>query len=100
MSPDRRALATTNINSGLDWFKVYSDKVKRMSTSKERQPSGRNFPLPVAFINEGRSAMMGTSKGFAAIFDTRDGKKVQVLKHVGGKLLHFGCKTYLPSHKF
>ncbi|KAJ3929163.1 MAG: WD40-repeat-containing domain protein [Lentinula lateritia] len=84
LSPDGAALAVTNIRSGVDWLKVSSSagvKWKKMSTSTEAQDSTSNIPLPILFIDKGKHIIMATSKGYAAIFHTKHGKKIMSLDH-------------------
>lgn len=88
LSPDGAALAVTNIRSGVDWLKVSSSagvKWKKMSTSTEAQDSTSNIPLPILFIDKGKHIIMATSKGYAAIFHTKHGKKIMSLDHGNGK---------------
>ncbi|KAJ3720470.1 hypothetical protein C8R42DRAFT_642906 [Lentinula raphanica] len=82
LSPDGTALVATNIRSGLDWFRVTTNaKWKKISSSPEIQDSNSNIPLPVCFIDKGKHVIMGTSKGYAAIFHTKHGKKIVSLDH-------------------
>ncbi|KAJ3855831.1 hypothetical protein EV368DRAFT_79297 [Lentinula lateritia] len=83
ISPDLTFIIATNLHKGLDWYKIMPDKLKKMSTSCEIQSPGSNIPLPVLFINNGQAAIMGTSKGYAVIFEAKHGKRVQALKHGG-----------------
>ncbi|KAJ3720338.1 hypothetical protein C8R42DRAFT_642798 [Lentinula raphanica] len=86
LSPDGTALVATNIRSGLDWFKTStSTKWRKMSCSLEVSESHSNIPLPVCFIDKGKYVIMGTSKGYAAIFHTKHGKKLISLDHGNDK---------------
>ncbi|KAJ3827545.1 WD40-repeat-containing domain protein [Lentinula raphanica] len=82
-SPDSKSVVATNLHRGLDWFKITPEKLKKMSTSGEIQDRRFNIPLPVLFINNGQATVMGTTKGYAAIFEVKHGKKIQALKHGG-----------------
>ncbi|KAJ3839256.1 hypothetical protein F5878DRAFT_660440 [Lentinula raphanica] len=82
-SPDSKSVVATNLHRGLDWYKITPEKLKKMSTSEEIQDQHSNIPLPVLFINNGQATIMGTTKGYAVIFEAKHGKKVQALKHGG-----------------
>ncbi|KAJ3925355.1 MAG: hypothetical protein NXY57DRAFT_876351, partial [Lentinula lateritia] len=83
ISPDSTFIIATNLHKGLDWYKIMPDKLKKMSTSCEIQSPGSNIPLPVLFIYNSQATIMGTSKGYAVIFEAKHGKRVQALKHGG-----------------
>lgn len=85
ISPDSTFIIATNLHKGLDWYKIMPDKLKKMSTSCEIQSPGSNIPLPVLFIYNSQATIMGTSKGYAVIFEAKHGKRVQALKHGGGE---------------
>ncbi|KAJ4498587.1 WD40-repeat-containing domain protein [Lentinula lateritia] len=80
-SPDSTAVVTTNISNGLSWFRSTPENVKKMGTSVDVQPRLQNIPLPVLFINKGQATIMGTTKGYVAIFEAKRGKRIQALKH-------------------
>ncbi|KAH7868170.1 uncharacterized protein C8R40DRAFT_1075027 [Lentinula edodes] len=80
-SPDSTALVTANIFNGLSWFRSTPENVKKMGTSVDVQPCPQNIPLPVLFINKGQATIMGTTKGYVAIFEAKRGKRIQALKH-------------------
>lgn len=83
-SPDSTAVVTTNISNGLSWFRSTPENVKKMGTSVDVQPRPQNIPLPVLFINKGQATIMGTTKGYVAIFEAKRGKRIQALKHGEG----------------
>ncbi|KAJ3908725.1 WD40-repeat-containing domain protein [Lentinula edodes] len=85
-SPDSTAVVTTNMFNGLSWFKSTSENVKQMGTSVDVQPRPQNIPLPVLFINKGQATIMGTTKGYVAIFEAKRGKRIQALKHGGDEI--------------
>ncbi|KAJ4464160.1 hypothetical protein C8R41DRAFT_927108 [Lentinula lateritia] len=58
-SPDSTSLVATNIRSGLDWFRNTSQDFKKIR----------------------HAAIMGTTKGYAVIFDAKHGRRIQTLKH-------------------
>ncbi|KAJ3816198.1 hypothetical protein F5880DRAFT_1619643 [Lentinula raphanica] len=80
-SPDSKSIVATDACLGLQWFKITPDRLKNMSVTYHPQESSSNIPLPVLFINQGQAAIVGSTKGFAAIFETRRGEKIQALKH-------------------
>ncbi|KAE9384086.1 hypothetical protein BT96DRAFT_1008439 [Gymnopus androsaceus JB14] len=56
ISPDFSALVTANIRSGLDWYRLPTTRqISKVSTSLEVQDKNANFPLPVQFINKGKT---------------------------------------------
>ncbi|KIK56027.1 hypothetical protein GYMLUDRAFT_248235 [Collybiopsis luxurians FD-317 M1] len=81
ISPDHTGITSTNICSGLDWLKITTGKFKKISTTFKVQSRESNIPLLVIFINKGRAVLMATAKGYAIIFDTKEGQRQQVLKH-------------------
>ncbi|KAH7878774.1 WD40-repeat-containing domain protein [Lentinula edodes] len=80
-SPDSTSLVATNIRNGLDWFRNTPQDFKKISTSFEIQERGSNVPLLALFINKGQATIMGTTKGYAVIFDAKHGRRIQTLKH-------------------
>ncbi|KIK58685.1 hypothetical protein GYMLUDRAFT_60478 [Collybiopsis luxurians FD-317 M1] len=94
VSPDGTVAVTTNIRTGLDWFKIIAGKPKKMSSSLEPQPRRSNVPLPVFFINKGREVIMGSTKGYAVLFNAKEGVRVQLLKH-GGDQTWVTAMTYI-----
>ncbi|KAJ3850688.1 WD40-repeat-containing domain protein [Lentinula lateritia] len=85
-SPDSTAVVTTNMFNGLSWFKITPENVKQMGTSVDVQLRPQNIPLPVLFINKGQATIMGTTKGYVAIFEAKRGKRIQALKHGGDEI--------------
>ncbi len=84
ISPDYRTLAATNIRSGIDWYNIFTEPWHKTSTSYEVQHRSTNMVLPVKFANKGRVVVMGTTKGYAVIMDSKHGQRIQTLDH-GGK---------------
>ncbi|KAJ3965025.1 WD40-repeat-containing domain protein [Lentinula raphanica] len=97
-SPDSKSVVATNLRRGLDWFKITPEKLKKMSTSEEIQDCRFNIPLPVLFINNGQATIMGTTKGYATIFEAKHGKKVQALKH-GSDQTWVTALAYVESNR-
>ncbi|KIK50179.1 hypothetical protein GYMLUDRAFT_65386 [Collybiopsis luxurians FD-317 M1] len=98
ISPDHTGIASTNIRSGLDWLKITTGKFKKISTTFEVQSRESNIPLPVIFINKGRVVLMATAKGYAIIFDTKEGQRQQVLKHGNDNIDHTWITALAYTH--
>ncbi|KAJ3804465.1 hypothetical protein F5876DRAFT_83114 [Lentinula aff. lateritia] len=96
-SPDSTSLVATNVRSGLDWFRNTSQDFQKIGTSSEVQELKSNIPLLTLFINEGHAAMMGTTKGYAVIFDAKHGRRIQTLKH-GTDQSWVTALAYVESH--
>ncbi|KAJ3833108.1 WD40-repeat-containing domain protein [Lentinula raphanica] len=93
-SPDSKSIVATDACLGLQWFKITPDRLKNMSVTYHPQEISSNVPLPVLFINQGQAAIVGSTKGYASIFETKRGEKIQALKHGSGK----SVRTFVLFH--
>ncbi|KAE9393556.1 hypothetical protein BT96DRAFT_943817 [Gymnopus androsaceus JB14] len=81
LSEDCSGVAVTNIRTGIDWYKISAKSLKKTSSTFEPQPKESNIPVPVLFIHNGKSLLMAGTRGYCTIFDAKEGRWIQTLKH-------------------
>ncbi|KAE9389008.1 hypothetical protein BT96DRAFT_947204 [Gymnopus androsaceus JB14] len=81
--PDEKiALVAVNMRSDIDWYRLSTTRlITKASTSMEIHDTTTNFQSSVLFINKGRAVLMGTNKGYAVIFHSEHGGRLQTLAH-------------------
>lgn len=89
LSPDRLTVAIYNMSHGIDIWDIAKGE-RRQSCKMPR--SGRNFPLPVAFLHNGGAVIAGHMEGQVGLWDVKDGGLIEELTHPGGSLLST-CST-------
>jgi WD40 repeat protein len=81
LSPDFRHILVYNLCNGLDLYKLRSKNLEQSYTFTA--DADVNYPLKVAFTNNGQSVVCGAQDGKVRIWNRITGMQEQILVHEG-----------------
>ena len=81
ISPDGKFVVVSNMYDGVDFYSIPSHAFSH--TVLYRVNPHVNSPIPVEFIPDGRTLLIGGTYGSARMIDTQTSETIQLLPHSG-----------------
>jgi hypothetical protein len=98
LSPDGRAILASNLCDGMDLYRL-GQSCPVQSFRYSADPIN-NYPISVAFVDDGRVAFCGSPTGRVALWKTKTGDLQQILDHAGWWIhIQRSFYTHRPSHR-
>ena len=81
VSPDGKFVVVSNMYDGVDFYSISTHTFSH--TVLYRVNPHMNSPIPVEFIPDGRTLLIGGTYGSARMVDTQTSETIQLLPHSG-----------------
>ena len=81
ISPDGKFVVASNMYDGVDFYSIPTHAFSH--TVLYRVNPHMNSPIPVEFIPDGRTLLIGGTYGSARMIDTQTSETIQLLPHSG-----------------
>ena len=81
ISPDGKLVAVSNMYDGVDFYSIPTHAFSH--TVLYRVNPHMNSPIPVEFIPDGRTLLIGGTYGSARMIDAQTSETIQLLPHSG-----------------
>ena len=81
MSPDGRMVLASNLRDGMDLYRL--GQSHPVQTFRYTADPTNNYPITVAFVDDGKLVLCGSPTGQVALWKTKNGELQQILEHDG-----------------